>query len=55
MASVETPLQVSETPEIRDRIRAIAQRESISQAQVIRDLIRAGIDAREQQSEALPH
>ena len=44
------PLQVSETPEMRDRIIAIADRENISQGQVIRDLIKAGIAARERKS-----
>lgn len=53
MATTEHPLQVSETPDIRDRIRAIAVREGISQAQVVRDLIRAGLEDRERQSEAL--
>jgi len=46
------PLQVSETPEMRDRIIAIADRENISQGQVIRDLIKAGIAARERKSVA---
>ena len=36
-----------------DRIRTIARREGISQAQVVRDLIRAGLAERERQSEAL--
>ena len=48
------PLQVDDVPEIRDRIRAIAAREGISQAQVVRDLIHAALPVREKQSEALP-
>lgn len=47
MSQYEGPLQVVETPAMRDRIRAIAAREKISQAQVVRDILRAGIDARE--------
>jgi hypothetical protein len=41
------PLQVVETEEMRDRIKAVADREKISQAQVIRDILAAGIEARE--------
>ena len=46
-------MQVSVTPETRARIRTIAQREEIPQAQVIRDIIDAGLKRRETQSEAL--
>lgn len=53
MTTTEPPLQVVETTDNRDRIRAIARREGISQAQVVRDLIRAGLGERERQSEAL--
>lgn len=45
------PLQVVETEEMRDRINTIAEAENISQAQVIRELIAAGIEAREDLSE----
>lgn len=45
------PLQVVETQETRDRIIAIADAEKISQAQVIRDLIAAGISERERISQ----
>lgn len=44
------PLQVVETPEMRRRIKAIADREKVSQASVVRDILRAGIDQREQRS-----
>lgn len=44
------PLQVVETPEMRDRVKAISDAEEISQAQVIRDILVAGIDARERES-----
>lgn len=44
------PIPVVETPEMRARIKAIADREDISQAQVIRELIGAGIVERERQS-----
>lgn len=46
-AKYEAPLQVVETREMRDRIVAIAERENISQAAVIRDILAAGIEARE--------
>jgi hypothetical protein len=49
-AKYTQPLQVVETPEHRDRITAISDREGISQAQVIRDLIESGLDEREAQS-----
>lgn len=49
-AKYEAPLQVVETREMRDRIVAIAEREEISQAQVIREILAAGIEAREAQS-----
>lgn len=47
-AKYEAPLQVVATKEMRDRIIAIAEAEEISQAQVIRDILAAGIDAREE-------
>ena len=49
-AKYTQPLQVVETPEHRDRIAIISEREDISQAQVIRDLIEMGLEAREAQS-----
>jgi predicted DNA-binding protein len=51
-AKYTAPLQVVETRETRDRIIAIAEREKISQAQVIREIIAAGLEAREQASQA---
>ena len=44
------PLQVPETDEVRARITAISDREKISQAQVIRELIAAGLEERERLS-----
>ena len=41
------PLQVVVTPEMRKRIKTIAEREGVSQAAVIRDILDAGIAARE--------
>ena len=52
-AKYEAPLQVVETKAMRDRIIAIADREKVSQAQVIRDILAAGIVDRERQSESL--
>ena len=52
-AKYTQPLQVVETPETRDRIKAIADRERISQAQVIRELIAVALPAREEQSSGL--
>ena len=49
-AKYTQPLQVVETPEHRDRIAVISEREDISQAQVIRDLIEMGLEQREAQS-----
>jgi hypothetical protein len=49
-AKYGVPLQVPETDAMRARIKAIADREKISQAQVIRDIIAAGIEAREARS-----
>lgn len=49
-AKYKAPLQVVETEEMRDRIKAIADREKISQAQVIRDILADGIEAREARS-----
>lgn len=46
-AKYTQPLQVVETPETRDRIKAIADREGVSQAQVIREIIAAGLPERE--------
>jgi hypothetical protein len=51
VAKYVDPLQVLETREVRDRIAAIAEREQVSQASVIRDLIAAGLDERERRSE----
>lgn len=51
-AKYTKPLQVVETAETRDRIKAIADREQISQAQVIRELIAAGLKQREEFSQA---
>lgn len=50
----EAPLQVVATTRLRDRIRKIAKREHISNAHVIRDILEAGIDAREAHSKATP-
>jgi plasmid stability protein len=41
-------LQVPVEPEMRDRIRAIADREGVSLAQVAREILSAGIQAREE-------
>lgn len=49
-AKYTDPLQVVETPEMRGRIKAIADREKISQAQVIREILAGGIDEREKLS-----
>lgn len=49
-ARFTAPLQVLETQVMRDRITAIADAEGISQAQVIRDILRHGIGVREIQS-----
>lgn len=49
-ATFVQPLQVMETAEMRERIKAIANAEGISQAAVIRDLIAAGIKTREEGS-----
>lgn len=45
------PLQVVETQETRDRIQAIADREGVSQAQVIRELVAKALPWREELSE----
>ena len=42
------PLQVVATADMRTRIKAIADREGVSQASVIRDILDAGIERREQ-------
>jgi predicted transcriptional regulator len=44
------PLQVHATPKDRERIAAIAEREHVSMASVVRDLIDAGLDDRERVS-----
>lgn len=49
-AKFEAPLQVVETEEKRTRIKEIADREEISQAQVIRELIAYGLEWREELS-----
>lgn len=49
-AKYTQPLQVVATPEQRARVKRIADREGISQAQVIRDLIDTGLPAREHAS-----
>lgn len=46
-AKYTAPLQVVETPEMRDRIKAIADAERISQAQVARELHEMAIAERE--------
>jgi hypothetical protein len=46
-ARYTAPLQVLEEQEIRDRINTVADLEGISQAAVIRDILRHGIDWRE--------
>lgn len=46
-ARFTAPIQVVETQEKRDRIVAIADREGVSQAQVIRELIDAALPSRE--------
>lgn len=50
-AKYTQPLQVVETAETRARIVAIADREKVSQASVIRDIIAAGLAEREAISE----
>lgn len=44
------PLQVVCTPDMRDRIVRIAEREEVSQASVVRDIIEKGLPARERKS-----
>lgn len=41
------PLQVNVTPEMSQRITTIAEREQVSKASVIRDILEAGIATRE--------
>lgn len=41
------PLQVNVTPEMSERITTIAEREHVSKASVIRDILEAGIADRE--------
>lgn len=50
VAKYTAPIQVVETQEMRDRIVAIAEREQVSQAQVIREILLFGIRAREERS-----
>jgi hypothetical protein len=47
-AKYTAPLQVVETPEMRDRVKLIADSEEVSQADVIRDILAHGIEWREQ-------
>ena len=49
-AKYADPLQVPETPEMRARIKAVADAEGISQAQVCRELFALAIDQRERLS-----
>ena len=49
-ARFTSPIQVVETPPMRDRIKRIADAEGISQAQVIREMNAYGIDWREELS-----
>lgn len=49
-AKYTAPIQVVETEEMRSRIKAVSDREGVSQAQVIREILAAGIEARERQS-----
>lgn len=49
-AKYTAPLQVVETQEMRDRVKAIAEAERISQAEVLRDMNRHAIEWREQLS-----
>jgi hypothetical protein len=46
-ARYTAPLQVLEEKAMRDRINAIADAEGVSQASVIRDILRHGIGVRE--------
>lgn len=46
------PTQVVETPDMKARITRIADKENVSYAQVVRDLVRMGIDVRETLSPA---
>lgn len=43
------PTQVVETPAMKARIQTIADREGISYAQVVREIVRYGIEWRESQ------
>lgn len=49
-AKYTSPTQVVEEPEMKARIKAIADREKISYAQVVRELVRLSIEEREAQS-----
>ena len=46
------PLQVPVTPEVEERIAAIAKRERVSKASVARDIINDGLEAREKRSQS---
>jgi hypothetical protein len=50
-AKYAPPLQVPETPAMRDRIKAVADAEEISQAEVCRQLFAMAIDERERISQ----
>lgn len=45
-----TPLQIVVTPEMSDRIEKMADVEDVSKAKIVRDILEAGIDAREHRS-----
>lgn len=49
-AKYTSPIQVVETEQMRRRIKIIADREGISQAQVLREIHEYGIEWREAQS-----
>lgn len=49
-AKFTAPLQVVETPEMRERVKVIADAEGVSQAEVLRDMNRYAIEWREQVS-----
>lgn len=50
-AKYTAPMQVVETESMRDRVKAIAEREKVSQAQVFRDMHEHAIEWREQLSQ----
>lgn len=51
-AKYTNPISVVETPEVRARIARIADREDLSQAEVIRQMIQMALDERERRSES---